>query len=214
MAERSLGTARACGDDQVSIDVADADAARRLAEALRADAAWLEVVPGAASVVVQFDPTALDIDAACERVQRARPAPDSADADADRILIVPVRYGGADGPDLAAVCGQLGLSAEAFVALHTGSTGRVEMLGFTPGFAYVAGLDARLAVGRLPAPRQRVPAGAVGIAGLYTGLYALPGPGGWSVVGRTTLPLFDPGRDPAFTLEAGQRLRFVADPDA
>ena len=212
MTEQAHGQARPCGDDQVCIEVEDANAARRLAVALRADATWLEVVPGAASVVVQFDSTVLDIDAACERVQRTRPAPDSADTGAGRILLVPVRYGGADGPDFAAVCGQLGLSAEAFVALHTGATGRVEMLGFTPGFAYVAGLDARLEVGRLSGPRQRVPAGAVGIAGAYTGLYALPGPGGWSLVGRTTLPLFDPGRNPAFTLQAGQRLQFVAEP--
>jgi allophanate hydrolase len=207
--ERHRGPARPCGDDLVSIDVHDARAARRLAAALRADATWIEVVAGAASVTVQFDAAALGIDAACERAQRTAPAAEPATIDTGRILTVPVRY---DGPDLDAVCRALDLSRDEFVALHTGAAGCVEMLGFTPGFAYVAGLDPRLAIGRLPAPRQRVPAGAVGIAGTYTGLYSLPGPGGWSLVGRTTLRLFDPAGEPPFALEPGQILHFVVDP--
>jgi len=208
MPELRSNPAGPCGDDLVSIDAEDAAAARHLAETLRTDETWLEVVAGAASVVVQFDPAELDIDAACSRAQHTSPAAGSEAIGAGRILTVPVRY---DGPDLAAVCRELGLSVDEFVALHTAAAGCVEMLGFTPGFAYVAGLDPRLAVGRLPAPRLSVPAGAVGIAGPYTGLYSLPGPGGWSLVGRTTLRLFDSAGDPPFVLAAGQILRFVAD---
>jgi allophanate hydrolase len=208
--ERHRRPARPCGDDLVSIDVDDAGVARHLAAALRADATWLEVVAGTTSVVVQFDPATLGIDAACERAQQTAPATEPVDIGARRILTVPVRY---DGPDIDAVCRELDLSRDDFIALHTGAAGCVEMLGFTPGFAYVAGLDPRLAVGRLPAPRQRVPAGAVGIAGTYTGLYSLPGPGGWSLVGHTTLRLFDPAGDRPFALEPGQVLHFVADPD-
>ena len=211
MAERSPEEPRLCGDDLVTVAVANAAAAGRLAAVLREDPTWLEAVPGLDTVVARFDAAVTDPRAACERLGRAVAlgAPQQAASEAP-LLRIPVRYGGDDGPDLEAVCRELGLTFDAFVAAHTAGWHRVDMLGFTPGFAYVSGLDERLSVGRLERPRQRVPAGSVGIAGAWTGLYALAGPGGWPLIGSTPLRLFDPAGEEPFRLAPGQRIRFEA----
>ena len=105
---------------------------------------------------------------------------------------------------------QTGLLQKELIALHTGQEYRVDMLGFTPGFAYIGGLDAALDVPRLPQPRMHVAAGSIGIADGRTGVYALPGPGGWPIIGRTSLTLFDALSDQPFLLQAGYRVRFTA----
>jgi len=120
-----------------------------------------------------------------------------------------VCYGGDLGPDLAAVARHTGLSPAEVIALHTTPTYRVHMIGFAPGFPYLGGLDARLNTPRRAEPRPLVPAGAVGIAGAQTGIYSLPTPGGWQLIGRTPLRLFAPAADPPTLLRAGQHLRFV-----
>ncbi|HEX5788119.1 MAG TPA: 5-oxoprolinase subunit PxpB [Woeseiaceae bacterium] len=210
MAEQAPDVPRLCGDDLVTVAVAGAAAAGRLAAVLREDPTWLEAVPGLATVVARFDATVTDPRTACERLGRALAAGAPQAATEAPPVRVPVRYGGVDGPDLEAICRELGLTRDAFVAAHTSGWYRVAMLGFTPGFAYVSGLDERLSVGRLERPRQRVPAGSVGIAGAWTGLYALAGPGGWPLIGRTPLRLFDPAGEEPFRLAPGQRIRFEA----
>ena len=102
------------------------------------------------------------------------------------------------------------MTEDEIVALHTGAEYSVDMIAFTPGFAFIGGLDKRLNVPRRELPRQRVPAGSVGIADGRTGIYALPSPGGWTLIGRTPYPLFDPMADDPFRLQAGTRVRFVA----
>ena len=123
---------------------------------------------------------------------------------------IPVCYGGAFGPDLAFVAQHAGLSSAEVIDLHTAPEYLVHMIGFAPGFPYLGGLDARLATPRRSQPRPLVPAGAVGIAGPQTGIYSLPTPGGWQLIGRTPLALFDAGWEKPSRLRAGQRLRFVA----
>lgn len=207
--ENAASEPRPCGDDLACVAVANPATAQRLAAALRREPEWLEVVPGLDSVTVQFDPLILDPERVCARLRDALPRAQQGELiDDGPVLDVPVRYGGDEGPDLDAVCRQLGLSPADFVAAHTGRVCRVDLMGFTPGFAYVGGLDPALDVPRLSAPRARVPAGAVGIAGTYTGLYALAGPGGWAIVGRTPMPLFDAGAGQPFRLAPGQRIRF------
>lgn len=203
---------RACGDDLLCVAAGNVRDAQRLARALRRDSFWLEVVPGQDSVVVQFDAAQSGPEDARARLERLpQSAVDEGAGTNDTVLEIAVHYGGDDGPDLERVCGELGMSPASLVAMHTGTDHCVELLGFTPGFAYVSGLDPRLHVGRLAAPRQRLPAGAVGIAGAYTGLYALPGPGGWPVIGRTAMRLFDGAKDDPFRLRPGQSVRFVVD---
>ncbi|MBT2558378.1 5-oxoprolinase subunit PxpB [Hymenobacter sp. ISL-91] len=122
---------------------------------------------------------------------------------------IPVCYGGEFGPDLAAVARHCGLSEADVVARHAGADYQVYFIGFAPGFPYLGGLPAGLATPRRASPRAQVPAGAVGIAGAQTGIYSLPTPGGWQLIGRTPARLFRPEAADPSLLRAGQRLRFV-----
>lgn len=115
-----------------------------------------------------------------------------------------------DGPDLAAVAELTGLTEEEVVAAHTGSSWQVAFGGFAPGFAYLAGGDPRLQVPRRDQPRTTVPAGSVGLAGEFSGVYPRASPGGWQLIGRTDLVLWDLDRDPPALLAAGLRVRFEA----
>ena len=125
------------------------------------------------------------------------------------LVEIPVHYGGEAGTDLEEVAAHCRLTPSEVVELHTSVTYQVAMLGFAPGFAYLLGLPDALATPRLVTPRLRVAPGSVGIAGNQTGIYALSTPGGWRIIGRTDLTLFDPTRRDPFTLQAGDPVRFV-----
>lgn len=179
---------------------------------------WLrELVPAYASLAMQVNSEALIAQGHAdplEEVQRwlrtaalAAIAP-SEHADGSAIDI-PVCYGGEHGPDLDAVAAHAGIDVEAVVQRHAGNPCTVAMLGFAPGFPYLLGLDPALAMPRMDTPRTRVPAGSVGIGGAQTGIYPREGPGGWRLIGRTPLALFDATRDEPSVLRPGQRVRFV-----
>ena len=197
-----------CGDDLVSIATRDPREAQRRARQLRESEHWLDVVPGIDSIVVQFDAARLDVSDAVDAL-RETVSSDVDDESVDMPLIeIPVVYGGDGGPDLDWLCDEIGMTEREFVALHARDEYRVDMLGFTPGFAYVGDLDERLDVPRLAEPRVEVGAGSIGIAGGRTGIYALAGPGGWPLIGRTQMILFEPESDTPFVLEPGMRIRF------
>lgn len=128
---------------------------------------------------------------------------------AARTIEIPVRYGGEEGPDLAAVAEHAGLTTAAVVELHANAAYFVSAVGFLPGFAYLAGLPAVLHTPRRESPRTHVPAGAVGIGGEHTGVYPVQSPGGWNLIGRTTLSMFDPTASRPALLSVGDRVRFV-----
>lgn len=202
---------RCCGDDLLDIEVADPVRCQVLAEQLRGTGDWLECVAGIDSVVVQYDTTRLDATIARQRIEAVLRSPAAMpDPAQEPLVVVPVCYGGEFGPDFDGLCEQLGLTRDELIGLHTDRDCRVDMLGFTPGFAYVGNLDDRLNVPRLREPRVRVAAGSIGIADGRTGIYALPGPGGWQLIGRTALPLFEPQSKEPFVLRAGMRVRFTA----
>jgi KipI family sensor histidine kinase inhibitor len=131
------------------------------------------------------------------------------DADS-RTVEIPIVYGGEYGPDLAAVAAHAGIAVGDAIARHTAAHYTVAMLGFAPGFPYLLGLDPSLAMPRIDTPRTRVAAGSVGVGGAQTGIYPQAGPGGWRLIGRTPLRLFDAGRNSPSLLQAGDRVRFVA----
>lgn len=197
------------GDDLISVSVADPGKAQALAAALRDSGYWLEAVGGIDSVVVRFDIANVTRADAESRLSSALENVPPFAASNEAIIEIPVVYGGDCGPDLEFVCEKLGLMRDEFIAMHSGEY-TVDMLGFTPGFAYIGGLDERLFIERLPEPRQYIPAGSIGIAGGRTGLYSLPGPGGWPLIGRTAKPLFDAAADEPFTLSAGATVVFTA----
>lgn len=199
-----------CGDDLVAADCTDTRTAQALADHLRESGDWLECVAGISSCVVQFDLAVLNSEQAERRLLTAlQSAPPVRDIESE-LVEVPVCYGGDHGPDLDDVCGLLGVDSETFIERHTGGEYRVDMLGFTPGFAFIGGFEAAREVPRRPQPRVRLAPGSIGIAGGRTGIYTLPGPGGWQIVGRTPLRLFDAGAEQSFLLRAGMRVRFVA----
>lgn len=196
--------------------------AQTLAIAHAVDSAKLagvvDIAPAYASVCVRYEPaawTGTDAHVPFERIaERLRTLVDNVPFDAagdSGSIEIPVTYGGKSGPDLADVAGQTGLSKEEVVARHSGAEYRVAMLGFTPGFPYLLGLDAALRMPRRATPRTRVPAGSVAIGGAQTGVYPRETPGGWHLIGRTTLNLFDPARDPSALLKPGMRVRFIAE---
>ncbi len=180
-----------------------------LARALAGQPGLLDVAPAYASLLVTYDPAALDYATVAARLRAALAALPARPALAGRRRRVPVAYGGEYGPDLPTVARRLGLSEDEVVHLHASRTYRVYMSGFAPGYSYLGELPERLALPRLATPRPSVPAGSVAIAGRQTGIYGVSTPGGWHILGRTPLRLFDPTRDPPCYLAAGDRVRFV-----
>ncbi|MBL9200243.1 MAG: 5-oxoprolinase subunit PxpB [Opitutaceae bacterium] len=171
----------------------------------------LDVVPAFASVAVCLDPAQAPpagevAEALAAAAESARPS----GGESARVVEVPVIYGGDHGPDLADVARHSGLAPAEVIARHAAGDYLVHAIGFAPGFPYLGGLDPRLATPRRGTPRSRVPAGSVGIGGAQTGVYPLATPGGWNVIGRTPLALFDARREPAALLHAGDRVRFRA----
>jgi KipI family sensor histidine kinase inhibitor len=176
----------------------------------------LECVPAYASLLLRFDPSTWAGNDGLHPHQRLQAVVSAALRDRDQVtiasreLIIPVCYGGEYGPDLDEVAACCGLDADAVVARHTAGNYRVAMLGFAPGFPYLLGLDPQLAVSRRTDPRQRVPAGSVAIGGSQTGIYPEVLPGGWQLIGRTPLRLFDVTASEPSLLAAGDRVRFRA----
>jgi KipI family sensor histidine kinase inhibitor len=171
----------------------------------------LDIAPAYASVCVRYAPAQADARerlAAAIRslVENAAPAA----AASDTLVEIPVCYGAEFGPDLDAVAQHAQLETSAVIARHAGAEYRVAVLGFAPGFPYLLGLPAALHTPRRGSPRPRVPAGAVAIGGAQTGIYPRELPGGWNIIGRTPLQLFDVGRDPAALLAPGTHVRFRA----
>lgn len=171
-----------------------------------------DVVEAYATVTVHCDPLACDVDALAGVLRRlAAGAAPAAGGDADRPRRehrLPVRYGGARGPDLADVARFARCSEAEVVELHRGAAYRVYLLGFQPGFAYLGAVDPRIAAPRRAAPRVHVPAGSVGIASRQTGVYPVASPGGWQLIGQTPVRVFDPARRDPFLLAAGDLVRF------
>ncbi|HAF48318.1 MAG TPA: allophanate hydrolase [Anaerolineaceae bacterium] len=169
-----------------------------------------EWVPAYSSVLVIFDPLLVEISKVKSWLKDCLENISNIDAGKTRKLIIPVHYGGENGPDLAYVASYNHLSPGEVVRRHTAQTYHVGMMGFTPGFTYLLGLDPSLTTPRLKSPRTLVPAGSVGIAGGQTGIYPMESPGGWQLIGRTEMALFDPDHPPYFLLSPGDEVQFQA----
>ena len=168
-----------------------------------------DVDPAYGSFAVHFDPVRTDLPLLREVVARAAPAA-APHLEQEHVTPVesPVGSGGRFGPDLGAVAGWAGLDPHHVITLHASREYRVFMLGFLPGFPYMGSVDDRIAMPRRDTPRTRVAAGSVGIAGPQTGVYSFESPGGWQIIGRTPLLLFDSRNEPPALLAPGQRVRF------
>ncbi|MDR3320983.1 MAG: 5-oxoprolinase subunit PxpB [Synergistaceae bacterium] len=169
----------------------------------------IECAPAYRSLSIHHDPLTLARGRLEEIVRAELDRFGDVSSDVGRSLVLPVAYGGEFGPDMRSVSEHTGLDEEEIISRHTARECYCYMLGFTPGFGYLGGMDESLATPRLESPRTLILAGSVGIAGVQTGAYSVDGPGGWRLIGRTPLRLFDPedGEKPTL-LDAGDRVRF------
>ncbi len=193
--------------DAISLDVHASVV--RAADRIRAARlpSMLDIVPAYTAVTVYYDPLRTD----CATMQHLISTVMASEGPTPQTIVkeqvIPVQY---DGPDLAAVAHETGISVSEVVARHAAPLYEVCVIGFVPGFAYLGPLDPTLILPRLSTPRRRVPAGSVAIAGCQTGVYPFPTPGGWRLLGHTDVTLFDVDRDPPALLAAGDRVRFEA----
>jgi len=170
----------------------------------------VETIPAYCSLLVVYDPLRAAPRALAQAIIGLCDFDDAADAGAPRPVIeIPVVYGGNTGPDLETVAACHGLTSEEVVRLHSGSTYRVYMIGFTPGFPYMGELPQALDTPRRETPRTHIPKGSVAIAQRQTGIYPVVSPGGWQIIGHTPLELFDPLQDKPSLLGMGDEVRFV-----
>ena len=193
------------GAGAVLLECADLAETQRLRPAVaRRFPAVTEIVPGARTLLLRLD---RPLDAQERQDLLDLPGVDLPAADEQETVTVPVDYSGAD---LAEVADRTGMPPDEVVAVHTGQVWTVAFCGFAPGFGYLAGEHDQLRVARREHPRTTVPAGAVGLADAFSGVYPRSGPGGWQLIGRTDATLWDLDRDPPALLRPGGRVRFVA----
>jgi inhibitor of KinA len=215
----SLGDRCLLVEFEAKVDAGINRKARALAARLLREppAGVVDVVPAFCSVAVyyrpeQFGPTPAPFEQLRLQVAAVLESGVEAAEDVGRVVRVPVCYGGVHGPDLEEVALACGMTTDQVVLAHVASDHVVFMLGFSPGFPYIGGLDARLSMPRRATPRTSIPAGTVAIAREQTAIYTFDTPGGWNLIGRTPMKLFDPSAEPPCRLQAGDRIRFVPMP--
>ena len=196
-----------CADAGLLVELDDLAGVLALYAALRDDPppGVTGLVPAARTLLLHLDPARADADAVERRIRATAVSEGGDGPDGAPLVTIPVVYDGADLGDIAA---HTGLSAAEVVAAHTGAEWTVAFCGFSPGFGYLAGGDPRLHVPRRTESRTRVPAGAVALAGEFTGVYPRESPGGWQLLGRTEVLTWDLDRDPPGLLRPGVRVRF------
>lgn len=183
---------------------------RRAVRRLERMRGFLNLHPAFTSILVDFDPHLYDHAQATKLLEERLDAHADESPPPERVIEIPVRFGGDAGPDLGDVARHAGLPPERVVELFTAAKYTVYFVGFSTCFPYLGGLPPELATPRLPAPRKHVPVGSVAIGGPQAGIYPMASPGGWRLIGRTELRLFDPAGVPPPLLRMGDRVRFVA----
>lgn len=171
-----------------------------------------DIYPTYKSLVINYDNLAIDYQSLKKKIEPLIfEIVDKYDKNVsnDKVLEIPVKYGGEFGPDLKIMSKKLNISEESIINIHSSAIYRIYMIGFMPGFPYLGGLDERISFPRLSTPRIKVPAGSVGIAGKQTGIYPFESPGGWNIIGRTELSLFDVDANPPSLLSNISQLRFL-----
>ena len=175
---------------------------------------WMiEYIPAYTTVTIIYSIQAFlggdsPYEAVCERIRgELKDVKEAADVQ-QRVVKIPVLYGGKYGPDLDFVAKHNGLTADEVIAIHTSGDYTVHMIGFAPGFPFIGGMSEQIGAPRRKTPRLKIPARSVGIAGVQTGVYPIETPGGWQLIGRTPLELFLPNENPPSLLMAGDKIRF------
>ncbi|MBP7072072.1 MAG: 5-oxoprolinase subunit PxpB [Clostridia bacterium] len=168
-----------------------------------------ELIPTYRSLLIQYNPLEIEIDSLIEKLSEIEKDLGAIDLPKPRIVEIPTIYGGEFGEDLGFVAEHNGLSEDQVIKIHSSIDYRIYMLGFTPGFSYLGGMSEKIAAPRLKTPRTKIPGGSVGIAGKQTGIYPMESPGGWQLIGRTPVKLYDPSSETPIILQAGDYIRFI-----
>jgi KipI family sensor histidine kinase inhibitor len=172
---------------------------------------FIETVPAYGTLILHYDPLVLTCAKISKWVRATLDQVEDTKLSKPRQIRVPVRYGGEFGVDLELIASNCGLSVEDVIRLHSARTYTVYMMGFTPGFPYMGKLDGAIVTPRLQTPRTRVPAGTVAIAGSQTGIYPIASPGGWRLIGWTSLEIFDLDAESPFLFSPGDKVKFVVE---
>ena len=170
----------------------------------------LDIYPTYNSIIIDYDPNKILYENIKEKINLINSEFDSSDNEKKhyKIIEIPVKYGGEFGPDLKRMSKALNITEKKIIQIHSSQKYRVHMIGFMPGFPYLGGLDKRISFPRLDEPRLAVPEGSVGIAGDQTGIYPFSSPGGWNIIGRTNLKLFDSKKNPHNLIISGSYIKF------
>ena len=168
----------------------------------------VELIPTYCSLLIQYDPMELRYGQLRDRLEALVTQLDEVEMPPKQVVEIPVAYGGEYGPDLREVAKANNLSEEEVIRLHSESEYPIYMLGFVAGFPYLGGMNKAIATPRKQSPRLKIEAGSVGIAGEQTGIYSVESPGGWQIIGRTPLKLYDVNRNEPVLLKAGQYIKF------
>ena len=206
----------ACGDSAMTVQFSDTmnESVNRRIRHLAAEIekgsvkGVRECVPTFCSVTVYFDPSLTRYSRVEKAVKKINAAYREGKTEKGRVFLIPVCYEDEFAPDMEDLCAHSGLTREEVISIHTGRDYLIYMLGFLPGFPYLGGMDKRIEAPRLDTPRTSIPAGAVGIGGKQTGIYPLASPGGWRLIGRTPVKVYDPDRETPILYKAGDYIRF------
>lgn len=168
-----------------------------------------EMIPTYRSLMINYDPINIDFDAFLEKLKDLESNIKDVKTNEKNIIEIHVLYGGEYGEDIANVAKHNNLTEEEVIKIHSSKEYLIYMLGFTPGFPYLGGMDKRIETPRLQTPRIKIPAGSVGIASTQTGIYPIDSPGGWQLIGRTPLKLYDENKENPILLKAGNYIKFI-----
>lgn len=168
----------------------------------------VELVPTYRSLMIHYDPLVIEFQQLVDTLKELESNLKNIQLPAPEVIEIPTLYGGEYGPDIENVAKHNDLSVEEVIEIHTSKEYLIYMLGFTPGFPYLGGMDPRIATPRLATPRTKISGGSVGIAASQTGVYPIDSPGGWQLIGRTPLALYDPQRETPILLKAGNYIVF------
>lgn len=169
----------------------------------------LDVLPTYRSILINYDPVKISYNEMIDKLKELNNSKSSGQSDEVRLIEIPTLYGKKYGPDIEFVAEHAKLSLDEVIKIHSGTDYLVYMMGFMPGFTYLGGLDERIATPRLKSPRIKIEAGSVGIAANQTGMYPIESPGGWQLIGRTPLKLYDDTKEPPVFIKAGDYIRYV-----